>query len=864
MTESDAKETLLGQAPETKPAGMPSALDRVSLGGLTVEKWIFLGLFAIGVFLRLYDLGVRPYHHDESIHAVFSWKILKDGFTSYSYDPVYHGPVLYFSSALVMLLLGDNDFTGRLSAVLFGFGLMAMAWPMRRYLGRWGALCFLGLMVFSPSWTYFTRFVRHDIYLAALNMAAVYYAFQYGETRKPTKLYLSAAFLALAFCNKEDMYLTSPIFLLSLLTMMLWTVPWGEEKLRDVLGEIGTVLKSSTIPILTSIVIFCIIWVVFYTSFGYHPEHWLAVDEAIQYWWGQHKVKRIGGAWHYYLPELILYEPLITFPALIAIFMAFLQRPSPDRFTRFAVIWSIGTLGIYAWAQEKVPWLLIPQLLPITVLAGRFFGRLIERGTLRKPAVALPITALGALTLWSLVEANFLYDAPRSDQPAKQRRETMLSYVQSTYDVTDDIMKRIEAVADTIGTGTQTRLAISGDATWPFSWYVRHYPVNWAANLRKIDQPILIVDKKLGKMHDEALLDDYDKVPFQVRGWWEPPFQLGTKPTFPEFYRWLIYRDAWSPLGSSDAIMYVRKNLEPGVTTYAALEVNPPPPSRNYPRPADTVRVVATYGGEGNGREQFKEPRALAVDGQGNLYVVDKGNHRIQKIDANGNFVASWGGEGAEEGKFKDPHGIAVGPDGSVFVADTWNHRIQKFDADGKFIKAWNATDQSFWGPRAVAVAADGRVYVSDTGNKRIVYFSSDGIQIDSWGGDGSGPGQLIEPVGIAVMENGGIVVADTGNRRLQFFDNDGGFESEWKIFGWEEFYSEPYLATDGEAIYTTDSHHHRFARYRDDKLEGSWGSTQQFNKPIGIAVGPSGEVYIADTFNHTVKKVEFDEPSQE
>ncbi len=859
-TESTAKEQP-AVAPAARAAEIPSgptALDRVLAGGLTLEKWIFLVVFAIGVFLRFYELGTRPYHHDESIHAVFSWKILTEGLVSYSYDPVYHGPVLYFTSALVMLLFGDNDFTGRLSAVLFGFGLMAMAWPMRRYLGRWGALCFLILITFSPSWTYFTRFVRHDIYLAALNMAAVYFAFRFGETRQSTKLYLSAAFLSLAFCNKEDMYLTSPIFLASLLAMMLWPVARREERFGAALGEIGAFLKSSWIAILTSLVIFCIIWVVLYTSFGYHPEHALAVDEAIRYWWGQHKVKRIGGAWHYYLPELFLYEPLITIPALIAIFAAFMQRPSPDRFTRFTVFWSIGTLAIYAWAQEKVPWLLVPQLLPITVLAARFFGRLIERGTIAKPAVALPLTAVGALTVWSLIAANFIYDAPRPDQPENQRRETMLSYVQSTYDVTDVIMPRIEKVAADIGTGTKTRLAISGDATWPFSWYVRHYPVNWAANLRKIDQPVLIVDKKLGKMHDEALLADYEKIDFQVRGWWEPQFQLGTNPTFQQFFRWLIYRDAWSPLGSSDAILYVRKNIEPGKTTYAELEVNPPPPSRNYPQPAQPVEVVASWGGEGSGPERFKEPRAMAFDAAGNLFVVDKGNHRIQKLGPDGQFLARWGTMGDGEGQFKDPHGIAVGPDGSVYVADTWNHRIQKFDGNGGFIKAWNATDQSFWGPRAVAVGPDGRVYVSDTGNKRIVYFSSDGIQIDSWGGDGSGPGQLIEPVGIAVMESGSVVVADTGNRRLQFFDSDGGFESDWKIFGWEEFYTEPYLAVDGESVYVTDSHNHRFARYRDNKLDGSWGSTVEFNKPIGIAVNPQGEIYIADTFNHTVDKVSF------
>ncbi len=843
---------------EAAAPDQPSALDRESIGGLTVEKWIFLILFAIGIVLRFYDLGVRPYHHDESIHAVFSWKILKEGMQSYSYDPVYHGPVLYYASALVMFLFGDNDFTGRLSAVLFGFGLMAMAWPLRRYLGRWGALCFLALIVFSPSWTYFTRFVRHDIYLAALNMAAVFYAFRYGESRQAKHLYFSAIFLALAFANKEDMYLTSPIFLMSLLAMMLWAVAWGEDKLGNAFTEIGTFLRESAVPIITSLVIFCIIWVVFYTSFGYHPEEWLAVDQAIEYWWGQQKVKRIGGPWHYYLPELILYEPLIFITALVAIVTAFMQRPIPDRFTRFVVIWSIGTLAIYAWAQEKVPWLLIPQLLPITVLAARFYGRLIERGSIRKLQVAAPIAVVGALTLWSLIASNFVYDAPRSEQPKDERRETMLSYVQSTYDVTEKIMPKIEAVAEEIGTGTKTRLAISGDATWPFSWYVRHYPVNWGANLRKIDFPVLIVDKKLGKMHDEALLGEYEKTPFQVRGWWEPPFRIGSKPTFPELFRWLIYRDAWSALGSSDAILYTRKNLEPGKNTYAALEVNPPPPARGYPKPPGAVEVIATFGSPGSGEGQFKEPRGMAIGPDGNLYVVDKGNHRIQKFSQDGKFLAAWGGQGSEPGQFKDPHGIAIGTDGSVYVADTWNHRIQKFDANGQFIQAWNAQDQSFWGPRAVAVSPAGRVYVSDTGNKRIVYFSDDGIQIDTWGGDGSGPGQLIEPVGIAVTDVGEIVVADTGNRRLQFFDEDGGYQREWKVFGVEEFYTEPYLAVHDGAIYMTDSHQHRFARYRDNKLEGSWGTTQVFNKPIGIAVAPSGQVFIADTYNNVIKKVQF------
>jgi DNA-binding beta-propeller fold protein YncE len=227
--------------------------------------------------------------------------------------------------------------------------------------------------------------------------------------------------------------------------------------------------------------------------------------------------------------------------------------------------------------------------------------------------------------------------------------------------------------------------------------------------------------------------------------------------------------------------------------------------------------------------------------------------------------LAVWGQQGEEPGQFKDPHGIAVGPDGSVYVADTWNHRVQKFDSNGKLLKSWQP-EPGFWGPRGIAVNKDGKVFVTDTGNKRIVSFSSDGVQIEYWGTDGSGPGQLIEPVGIAVTADDEVVVADTGNRRLQFFDVDGTFQREWPVFGVEEFYTEPYVAVSDGDVYVTDSFNHRFARYTDGKLSGTWGKSGStagdFNRPIGIAVAPDGSVYVSDTMNNRIQRFEVPSPS--
>jgi uncharacterized protein (TIGR03663 family) len=832
-----------------------SALDRRSIGGLTVEQVVYIAFILIAVFLRVYELGVRPYHHDESIHAFFSWKILKNGVAEYKYDPVYHGPTLYFSTALVMALFGDNDFTGRLSAVLFGLGVVGLAWPLRHYLGRWGALSFLMLVTFSPSWTYFTRFVRHDIYLAFCNLAAVYLAFRYGETRKAKYLYISAVALALACTNKEDMYLIMPVFLAALGTMLVWGSLRGEQTLGEAVRETTSFFAKSIVPLITSLVIFMIIWVAMYSSFGTNPKELelfglAPIRDAIDYWWGQQTIKRIGGPWYYYIPELLLYEPMITLPAVAAIIGALTYDKLPSRFMRFCVVWGIGMLAVYGWAQEKVPWLLIPQLVPLTILAAHWFGKVIESGALRRPAPALATAAFSALTLWTMVESNFLYDAPRPDQDANHRRETMLSYVQSTYDV-NEVMERIEAAGKQLGTGDQTRLAVSGNATWPFSWYLRHYPVNWAANLRDIDVPVLIVDKEVAKVHDEVLLDKYEKVPFQIRGWWEPGL-----PTLPQLARWVFTRDAWSPLGSSDGIMYVHKDLKPGMT-FTKVTVNPPPASRGYPENPAPLEPLNVWGRAGSGRGEYAEPRGLAYDSKGNLFVADTKNNRIQKLGPDGSVLAVWGTQGSEPGQLKDPHGIAVGPDDSVYVADTWNHRVQKFDNNGTLLKHW-APDPGFWGPRGIAVGKDGNVYVTDTGNKRIVAFNPEGIQIEYWGSDGSAPGQLIEPVGIGVNDHNEVVVCDTGNRRIQVFQTDGVFAREFPIYGWDEFYTEPYIALQGDSAYVTDSYLHRFARYTDTKLTGVWGKTGnangEFNRPIGIAVAPDGRVAVSDTLNNRIQ----------
>ena len=82
----------------------------------------------------------------------------------------------------------------------------------------------------------------------------------------------------------------------------------------------------------------------------------------------------------------------------------------------------------------------------------------------------------------------------------------------------------------------------------------------------------------------------------------------------------------------------------------------------------------------------FKTPTGVAFDKNGNMYVADAGNHRIQKFDVSGQHVLIWGTKGAANGQFNFPAAIAIDPNGNLYVADENNHRIQKFNANGKYL----------------------------------------------------------------------------------------------------------------------------------------------------------------------------------
>lgn len=228
--------------------------------------------------------------------------------------------------------------------------------------------------------------------------------------------------------------------------------------------------------------------------------------------------------------------------------------------------------------------------------------------------------------------------------------------------------------------------------------------------------------------------------------------------------------------------------------------------------------------GAGSGQGQLSGPLRMTFDHEGNLWVADTENHRLQSFDSQGKFLDEMGSLGQDPGQFSKPCGIAFDPNGNMWVADTYNHRIQKFGPGGKNVLMTLPTDdnspsnlkEKFDTPWGVACDPLGNVYVADTNNHRIQRFTREGIWLSSWGSAGTELGKFNRPTDVLVDRDQNVFVVDSGNNRIQKFTPQGIALLEW--------------GTHGE-------------------------QARQFSNPQQMAEGPDGTLYIADPGNNRVQR---------
>ncbi|MEH2036732.1 scytonemin biosynthesis PEP-CTERM protein ScyF [Nostoc sp.] len=197
-------------------------------------------------------------------------------------------------------------------------------------------------------------------------------------------------------------------------------------------------------------------------------------------------------------------------------------------------------------------------------------------------------------------------------------------------------------------------------------------------------------------------------------------------------------------------------------------------------------QYIGAIGSGGTGPGQFDEPTTVDFNPvTGDLYAGDVYNNRINQFDSQGKFIRSFAnGEFTPliPGRFFfGPSGVTFDKTGNVYVGDFNGERILKFTSDGKQIGVIGGTTGTalgeFQGVAGTRISpVSGNIFVADQYNNRVQVLDPNGKPLYTFGSAGSGPGQLLQPIGIEVDDQENVYVADSINSRVQVFDKNGKF----------------------------------------------------------------------------------------
>ena len=284
--------------------------------------------------------------------------------------------------------------------------------------------------------------------------------------------------------------------------------------------------------------------------------------------------------------------------------------------------------------------------------------------------------------------------------------------------------------------------------------------------------------------------------------------------------------------------------------------------------PVEDAPPELIWGKIGRGEREFQKPRAVAIDDQDQLYIVDM-QAKIRVFDREGTFLRMWETPTSENGK---PSGLAFDRHGILRVADTHYFRILAYSKQGELLEKLTIGGKSGFGPGEFHFVTDfaedsqGNYYISEYGeHDRIQKFDKEGKFVLDWGGHGSEPGQFLRPQKMDIDEHDLVWVADAANHRVQVFDTRSGKVEIVKIWGEQGHepgkLNYPYdILLDGEFVYLCEFGNHRVQKFtREGQSVGWWGRNGrgkgQLDQPWGIVKDSRGRIHVLDSYNHRVQR---------
>jgi DNA-binding beta-propeller fold protein YncE len=282
----------------------------------------------------------------------------------------------------------------------------------------------------------------------------------------------------------------------------------------------------------------------------------------------------------------------------------------------------------------------------------------------------------------------------------------------------------------------------------------------------------------------------------------------------------------------------------------------------------DGTQPELVWGRRGVQNGDMVRPRALAIDANDRLYVVDF-TARIQVYDRDGHYLGpTWTTPDYRNGR---PSGLSIAHDGNLIVSDSHYHCFRLYSPAGVVLRTFGGAGGTAAGQLGyvsdVVQDADGTYYVAEFGeNQRISVFDGEGKFLRCWGSAGTEPGQFSRARALALGSDGNLYVADACNDRIQVFTRQGTLVRCWGDSGAEPGQLKyPYdLAFNKDGIlYVVENGNNRVQKFTTTgKSLGCWGgpghAPGQFHNPWALAIDRRGKVHVVDTENHRLQRIDF------
>jgi len=276
--------------------------------------------------------------------------------------------------------------------------------------------------------------------------------------------------------------------------------------------------------------------------------------------------------------------------------------------------------------------------------------------------------------------------------------------------------------------------------------------------------------------------------------------------------------------------------------------------------PVPVKQIKLLFSIKGDKANPLSLPSDVSVDRDGNIYVVDSGNHRIAVFDDAGDTISYISSKGNKQAEMSNPLGIDVSGK-NVYVADKDNHRIQIFDIDGVYKKSLLLRQgNKLIRPVDVAVNSKSKLlYVTGNNNHKLMVYDYSGKLIRQWGGEGTNRGELRYPATISLYKNLAYVV-DVLNSRVQIFDEMGKLQAiagKWGVLPGQLFRPKGVAHDRKGNIYISDSYLGVIQVFKNDTYFryalGDKGMPYRFKTPSGIFVDKHNRLYVCEMLANKV-----------